>query len=130
MTDGRTDDDRKAPVGLSDLDKYKLLEARKEDILGIELKAPSRFRSGSLSVTTSGKALTFIPNLYSSDGYFEELQALLQQAFPDRLTIIGKPPASFSTRIPEWAKWGVTGALLLMAALYFYLVYIGVASMM
>jgi hypothetical protein len=48
MTDGKTDEERRAPVTPSDLDKYKSLEARKKDILKIELKAPGRFlgRSG------------------------------------------------------------------------------------
>jgi len=130
MTDGRTEEDRKAPVRPSDLDKYRLLEAKRDDILKVELKAPTRFHSGSFSVTTKCAVIEFLPNVYLSDGYFEELRALLQQACPDQLTVIGKAPASISDRIPEWAKWGVTVALFLLAAVYFYLVYIGVASMM
>jgi hypothetical protein len=130
MTDGRTEEDMKAPVKLSDLDKYKLLEAKKEDILKVELKAPTRFHSGSLLVRTKGAVLEFIPSMYLSDGYFEELHALLLQSCPDQLTNIGKAPKSISGRISEWVKWGAAAVLFLLAAVYFYLVYIGIASMM
>jgi len=74
--------------------------------------------------------LTLIPNAFPSDGYFEELRTLLEQAFPDQLTIIGKTHVSISSRIPEWVKWGATGALFLLAVIYFFLVYFGIASLM
>jgi hypothetical protein len=130
MTDSTTDEARKAPVGPSDLSKYKLFEARNVDVLDIQLNAAGRFRSGSMSVRTRDGVMEFVQKIYADDGYFEELRAILKQVYPDRLLVVGKTPTSASERIPEWVRWAVPAALLLSAAVYFYLAYLGIVSFM
>jgi hypothetical protein len=128
LMSAKTEEERKLPVMPSDLDKYRMLEAKKEDITRIELKAPGRVRNGSLTVLVGREVLNFVPQIFPNDDFFEELRAMLQKSFPEKLVLVGEPITPLSSRIPNWMKWAVILLLLLFSSVYFYLAYLGVVS--